>query len=110
MQAKATTLAEVRDGFLVHDLEARNYRDLIARTGIPRVLVVLAQPRDESLWCQQTDQALTLGGCAYWAHLRGSPAVDNVATVRVVIPLAQRLDVDALRGPLYDLARRIRLR
>lgn len=110
VQAKASTMATVRDGFLIHDLEARNYRDLIARTGIPRILVVLAQPTDEALWFEQTSERVSIGGCAYWAHLRGGPPVDNVNTVRVMIPVAQRLDVEAIQGPLYTLARRIRLR
>lgn len=110
VQAKASAVATIRDGTLIHDLDAKNYRDLIARTGIPRILVVLAQPADEADWFEQTDAHVAIGGCAYWAHLRGGPPADNVGTVFVMIPTSRRLDVAALRGPLYALARRIRLR
>lgn len=110
VQAKASTLTSIRDGTLIHDLDVKNYRDLIARTGIPRILVVLAQPPDEADWFRQTDAHVAIEGCAYWAHLRGCPVADNARTIRVMIPTTQRLDVDAVRGPLYALARRIRLR
>jgi len=109
IQAKTTTRAVLRETEVVYDLALKNYRDLVVRTGYPRVLVVLVLPDDERAWLEQSEDQLVLRHCAYWEFLRGRDASQNVRSVRVAIPRARRFDVAALHGPLRHLATTRRL-
>lgn len=99
LQLKATTALEVGvDGRIRYRLPIKNYNDLRIRTMIPRLLVVLDLPKDESQWMTVTDDELVLRRRAYWLSLQsGFNDVGDQATVTVSIPDAQRLSVESLR-------------
>lgn len=107
LQLKAATTLEVgTDGRIRYRLPIKNYNDLRIKTMIPRLLVVLDLPKDESQWMTVTDEELVLKRRAYWLSLQsGFNEVGDQATVTVSIPDAQRLNVESLRH-LMEQARK----
>ena len=99
IQLKATiNLDEPVDGAYRYPLKRRNYDLLREPTQTPRMLVVLALPRDEQEWLRVTASALVMKRCAYWVALTGAPETRNSDSVTISLPEQNRLDVDALRG------------
>lgn len=104
IQLKATVRL-VQDG--AHwrfPLPKRNYDLLRERTMVPRVLVVLDLSEDEERWLSVSAHELVMRRCAYWVAITGAPESENIRTVTVSIPTANRLDVAALKN-LMDRAR-----
>ena len=98
IQLKATTrLGQPRDGYMRFPLKRRNYDLLIEQTQTPRLLVVLALPRDEQDWMTVTTESLVLRRCAYWVNLTGRPETDNATSITVNIPASNLFDVRGLR-------------
>ncbi len=105
VQAKATTRAGLTKAELRFDLAVRDYDSLRLVTDlVPRVLIVLVLPGAEEQWLNQTEGELVLRHCAYWSTLRGLPKTRNRKSIRVVIPRANVLSVDALR----EMMKRVR--
>jgi hypothetical protein len=50
---------------------------------VPRVLVVVAMPRDVTDWLKQTPAELALRHCAYWVSVRGAPATTDSSKIAV---------------------------
>lgn len=74
------------------------YDDLRAETvSVPRILVVLFLPNDDTEWLKHSEDALSLQKCAYWVSLRGAEASDNKTAQQVYLPTAQKFDVDGLK-------------
>lgn len=100
LQLKATErLGDAhRDGnYRYNDLPAGNYERLIRPSQVPRYLVLLALPPDESDWLTVSVDRLLMGRCAYWVSLSGAPEKHNRATVTVSIPPGNLFDPDALQ-------------
>ena len=97
LQAKSTTTVSARGETIGYDLKVRNYDDLIATAAIPRILVVLVLPPNESRWLRQDEKKLELRRCAYWLSLEDKPAVSNKSQVRVAIPRKQVFTPEALK-------------
>jgi hypothetical protein len=106
VQLKSTTRAEFRENSIVHDLEVRAY-NLLRQENVnrPRILVLLVLPEDESEWLTQSEEALILRRCAYWASLRGAEPSTAHTTVRIKIPRANVFSVESLQA-LIDQARK----
>jgi hypothetical protein len=107
-QLKATTVNGIVDDGddIKFDLEVKNYNDLIHRRGellpLHLVVVVLDSPPPD---CVHMDEArIQLAGCAYW-YLPPEDAVatDNVATIRITIPKANRLRASFVRDRFEQL-------
>ena len=99
IQLKATiNLGEPVDGEYRYPLRRRNYDLLRESTQTPRLLVVLALPRNEQDWLRVSANELVMKHCAYWTSLANAPETDNTQTVTVSLPQQNRLDVAALRG------------
>jgi hypothetical protein len=99
IQLKATiNLGQPRGGAFRFPLKRRNYDLLLADTMIPRILVVLDLPRDETNWLQVTHDQLIMRRCAYWASLGGSSETANKQSVTILIHSSNRFDVDSLRA------------
>ena len=100
IQLKATVrLGDARpDGnYRYNDLPAENYERLIRPSQVPRYLVLLALPPDESDWLAVSVDCLMMQRCAYWVSLVGQPEKDNLRTVTVSIPPGNWFDPDALQ-------------
>ena len=87
-QAKATSQDLLKDSHLSYPLPIKNYDDLrVDNSIIPRLLIVLLMPQDDSKWLSHTREELCLRYCAYWMSLRGQPPTHNVSTETVHIPV-----------------------
>lgn len=87
-QAKATSQELMRENHLSFQLSCKNYNDLRAENLIiPRLLIVLLMPRDDTRWLSQTKDELCLRHCAYWVSLQGQPPRPDSRTVTVQIPV-----------------------
>jgi hypothetical protein len=99
IQAKSVAGAPLTDTHVLYDMRVAAYDDLRdPDVGCPRILVVLALPADEAAWTDQSEEAFSLRGCAYWLALRGMGPTANRHTVRVPVPRANVFSVGALAG------------
>ncbi len=107
LQLKATVRlgAPGQDGCYRYPAPIGNYRRLIAPSQVPRYLVVLELPNDESEWLTVSAEELVIRRCAYWVSLLDMPESDNRHSVTVSLPAANRFDPDALRE-LLESSRR----
>jgi len=97
-QAKATARDLLGDETLPFPLSIKNYDDLRRDCVVPRVLIVVALPANEEDWLDQSEDALILRHCGYWASLAGAPERENTASVTVPIPRHQRFDTTAVKA------------
>ena len=95
-QAKATARDVVRDNHVRFDLNLKNYNDLRASTGNPRILILVTLPSSVQDWARLSDDQLCLQGRGYWLSLRGREASSNLTTVAVHVPRTNRFDAEQL--------------
>jgi len=106
IQLKATVnLVEAGDGEWRYPLRRRNYDLLRETTVVPRILVILELPKEESSWINVTAEELVIRRCAYWVSLLGHPETKNTDSVTITIKKSNRFDVDAVKS-LMEQARR----
>lgn len=106
LQLKSSfNLEEPVAGIIRYPLKVRNYDLLRMPTMSPRILILFAMPRDESLWSSVGAEELTLRKCAYWVNLNGSPETPNTATVTIDVPVGNILHVASLKA-IMDRARK----
>ena len=105
LQLKATiNLEDKGEENLRYPLPVRNFDLLREDTQTPRLLVVLALPRQEDRWLKLTARKMVLRRCAYWATLREYPKTPNRRTITVSLSKRNLFDVTGLRG-LMEQAR-----
>jgi hypothetical protein len=98
-QLKASTQWQLDSSYVIYDLEAKTYNDLILRrsmrAAIPCVLILLALPTDSTQWLVCEEAELRLKGTCYWEYLSGSLS-ENRQSVRIRIARQQRLNPESL--------------
>src|SRR5262249_38301979 len=104
LQLRSTTRAHVSDTHVSYDLDVRMYDYLRAIRPVPRILVLLVLPEDESQWLSQSVEELIIRRCAYWFSLRGAAATPTSFSVRLAIPLTQVFSVQAAQTLMSLLA------
>lgn len=106
LQLKATiNLGDTVDDMFHFPLKRRNYDLLRIPTQTPRLLAVLALPRNEQDRLTITPDELVLRRCAYWVSLAESPETNNRESVTVRLPQANLLTIGSLRT-LMEKSRR----
>ena len=96
-QLKATTNIISKDGFLIYDLESKNYNDLVkTNIGTPRILIIYSMPENRSLWIETTENEMIMRKCAWWCSLKGQPKTKNRETQRIKIPRDNLLTTEKL--------------
>jgi hypothetical protein len=108
VQLKATKGKPSDDGvFLSYFLRGVKQYDTLRADAlaVPRILVVLFLPDDETEWLRHTAEELSLRRCAYWLSLRGAPATDNASGATVHIPKANEFTPEALTNLVNRLSR-----
>jgi len=100
-QLKGTTTTEFATGHASYDLRARNYDLIVARaeTATPYYLFLVCFESDAEKWVVQNTDSLVLRASAFWWTHFGPPTA-NTASVRVEIPIANRLTSGAIEGML----------
>jgi len=105
-QAKASQNCAVSTAGVTYVLSAKNQRDLVeTEVGTPRILIVLALPKDSNDWLQTSTDKLVLQRCAWWLSLRGHPPTQNDTASTIKIPLNQSFDVAALTAMMNRVKR-----
>jgi Domain of unknown function (DUF4365) len=80
-------------------LDVDNYDSLHhADLAVPRILVVVAMPKNVANWVKATPQQLTVRHAGYWISLRGAPPTSNASTVTVHFPANHRLTPHELQA------------
>lgn len=98
VQLKATMQALVQqEDKLSYKLTLKNYDDLRADTLLPRLLILLVLPQDETIWLLHEPERLILQGSAYYVSLKGLPASNNAGHQTIYVPVANQLTPDVLR-------------
>lgn len=110
VQLKATIkprkLTPQAQGYVYSFSGIPQYDDLRTEAvSIPRILVVLFLPADQSQWLTHAEDALTLRNCAYWVSLRGADASQNQTSQTVHLPRQQCFDPLGLRALMSRLSR-----
>ena len=105
-QAKSTSAEQISGGEIRFPLPVGNQRDLTVSTTVPRILIVMLLPADESDWLAQSSDELCMRKCAYWTALEGQDPSENRSTITVPIPLANMFDVSAARRWMTEAERR----
>lgn len=102
-QAKATVRWAIDDGFVVYDLEAKNYNDIATRTSEEStlILILLCLPPASCDWHITTSEVTSLRNCCYWYLPEQPGAVPNTGTKRIRIPLANLLTPDSLLNLMH---------
>jgi hypothetical protein len=97
-QAKATINWEWRNSFIVYDLEAKTYNDIVSRTPAETtlILILLCLPKNETDWHLADEEATTLRHCCYWHSFTGD-ITSNEQTKRIYIPVENRLTPEVLK-------------
>jgi hypothetical protein len=91
-QLKGTTGAAFGSEHVRYDLSVRNYDLIVTRpqTATPYYLFLVCFGPDAERWLVEEPERLTLAASAYWWTDSGV-ATTNLSSVRVEIPLANRL-------------------
>ena len=104
-QLKATTQFQLAGSSVGYDLRVANYNQLIREDDVPRVLILLLMPGDDTQWLIQSEDQLCLRKCAYWADLMGKVPSTNTSTVRIHIPTVNMFDQTGLQSMFSQMFR-----
>jgi hypothetical protein len=104
VQVKSTTRAGSDQTSIRYDLETKAYDDLRdPNVPNPRLLIVVAFPRDPAEWLTQSEKELTIRACGYLASLEGSGPTTRGRSVRIRIPRGQVFSVSGLHALMHRL-------
>lgn len=105
-QLKASKNWTINEEHIVYDLEVKTYNDLILRRSTsgatPCILILLCLPENSREWLEISEEQLLLRRCCYWHYLVGN-LTENIETIRVRIPSAQRLTSESLLSLLQQV-------
>ena len=94
---KTYTLDDGSGTYITYALKRKNYDDLIiTNVLVPRILVLVALPKQLNEWMTLSPEQLVLKRCAHWVSLFGNPESANAATVTVRVPRDNLLTPEAL--------------
>ncbi len=94
----------IRQDHVALQLTRPQYERLIAKSFVPKILVVLVLPEDEGQWVIHSPEQLMLRRCAYYKVTTGLPGIAAESTV-LHVPLVNVFSPDALRAMLGRLSR-----
>ena len=98
IQLKATTrLDRSKEEQLRYPLRRHNYDLLRQQTLVPRILVVLALPREERLWISTSIEELIIRHCANWADNKNYPETETEYSVTITLEKQNQFDIENLK-------------
>lgn len=84
---------------LRYPLKIKNYNDLVLTDlMVPRILIVVALPREDIKWSYCRPEALSLRQSAYWVSIRGLPSIIGQDTVTTRLPRSNLLTADVIQN------------
>jgi hypothetical protein len=107
-QLKATASPILADDALKYDLDVPTYNKLRdAVRSAPGYLLVLVLPEDPIDWLAHSAEELAMRHCGYWLDLTGMPPTNNTSTIRLELPLANKMTVEKLQHIMLLARRRL---
>lgn len=98
-QLKASINYFIESEYIVYDLEAKTYNDLVYRRisadSTPCILILKVLSSDSAQWLTTTELGLFLGGACYWEYLQGELS-NNKQSVRIRISKRQEFRPQSL--------------
>ena len=109
-QLKGTTLASVGAEHVVYDLDVRNYDLIVGRSRVatPLYLFLICFGPKTQDWISVENERLSLRASGYWWTQSGG-STENTSTVRIQIPVANRLTSRAIEDMLIASKNRFSL-
>lgn len=92
---------------LYFDLDVRTYNLLTGDRNSSGYLGVVVVPDDDAQWAAVSDQELLLRHCGYWQKITGLPATRNTSTIRIHLPITQKLTVAQIQEIMSAERKRI---
>ena len=89
---------------ITYRLKVKNYNDLCAASAMPSMLVLFILPEDTNAWINWNEEELMLRGQMFWLSLQNEVRSNNLDSVSIKIPKANRLNKDSIEGLLYKVA------
>lgn len=83
---------------LYFDLDVRTYNLFTGSRNSSGYLGVVVMPDEDAHWATVSEKELRLRHCGYWQKITGLPATENTSTVRIHLPITQKLDVIQIQG------------
>ncbi len=97
-QLKCTSQDLVDGDVIKFSLPRKNYDDLRGDDfASPRYLAVLLVPVNTNEWIAHNAEHIALYNNCYWLSLRNAAPTENIVSITVEVPLAQRLTSEILR-------------
>lgn len=103
-----SSYSQVREenGFIVYNLEVKNYKDLIKTDRfVPTILVLLHMYEEKDRWLSHTPEQLIIRKCAYWVSLKGKEDTDNTQSITIRIPIANLLTPSSLKELMIKISK-----
>ena len=107
IQLKATTQIDDFDTEFSFCLSIKNYNDLRCDTIVPRILVVLCMPKQQTEWIEHTGDYLKLMKCAYYASLSGMGETENKESVHIKLTKNNLFSPDKLTEIMQKISQGI---
>lgn len=107
LQLKCTAGDDGQGDVLVFPLRRKNYDDLRADVLVPRILLVVTVPGDDTNdWLQHTAEQMVLKHCGFWVSLLGLPPTNSLTNVTVHLPRVNVFSPTELRRMMERVAER----
>jgi Domain of unknown function (DUF4365) len=107
LQLKATNSPNlIHENRVSIQLDRAQYSQLTRKSSVPKVLVVLVLPADQSLWVTATQESLVLKKSAYYLPARlFEPIGETAASKLVNVPYTNPFTPGALRAMMERVSR-----
>jgi len=106
IQLKATSVPDMDEEFLRFDLDVKTYNKLRTDRSSPGYLLVAVLPPQRTSWLGIRKDHIRLNRAAYYLEITGMPGTGNSATIRLNIPLSNKLTEAALKSIMAEARRR----
>jgi hypothetical protein len=102
-QLKATINWSRTDDFIVYDLNADAFNNIVSRSPAETtlILILLCLPTNSNQWFSAGTEVTELRNCCYW-YLPDGPETQNTATQRIYIPISQILTPTGLEDLMEE--------
>lgn len=89
--------------FIVYDLDATAFNDIVSRSAAETtlILILLCLPNDRSTWLRVNQDVSELRNCCYW-HVPDGPETENTTSRRIRIPVDQILTPKTLEALMVE--------
>ncbi|MDJ0619982.1 MAG: DUF4365 domain-containing protein [Calothrix sp. MO_192.B10] len=107
VQVKSTSIDVISEDSIRYPLKLKNYNELRKeKTLVPKILIVVRIPDNQSEWLNQSENELCMRRCGYWLSLKGQPETTNTDSVTVYLPRQQIFTVLAVQNIMQQIETR----